>query len=78
MAMTIIRTYSIFIAVILNLFFISAVCLNLYSIIVLDEVDQLTQKALYSLFDLNIVLIGIANTLKITTACKYLAQPTVI
>ena len=75
MAMTIIRIYSIFIAI--KLLFINAVPVYLYSIIVLDEVDQLTQKALYSLFDLNIVLIGIANTLKITTACEYPAQPTV-
>ena len=41
------------------------------SIIVLDEVDQLTEKVLYSLFDLKVVLIGIANTLKMTTSCKY-------
>lgn len=45
--------------------------IHFYSIIVLDEVDQLTEKVLYSLFDLKIVLIGIANTLKMTTSCKY-------
>ena len=42
------------------------------SIIVLDEVDQLTEKALYSLLDLKMVLIGIANTLKMTTSCMTL------
>lgn len=49
-------------------FYMCSCCL--YSIIVLDEVDQLTEQLLYSLIDMKIILIGIANTLKMTTACK--------
>ena len=45
-----------------------------YSIVVLDEVDQLSDKVLYSMFELKIVLIGIANTLKMTTACEFIIQ----
>jgi len=40
----------------------------LHSIVVLDEVDQLTEKVTTALLDWRIILIGVGNTFTITKA----------